>query len=262
MKIEKINDSQIRCTLTSEDLESRKIRLSELAYGTEKAKSLFQDMMQQAHTRFGFETGNSPLMIEAIPLSSESIVLIITKVDDPDELDARFSRFSPSEASEQKNPLHQFTGADDILDLFHKIHEEHQKRKSADASESEEANSKKADTSEKQTVSGQTEPVSDTPEVNLIQAFRFPSMADAIRGAKGLNGFYNGKNMLVKEDATDSYLLILHQSDLDPDDFNRVCNILTEYGSGFGYSAAAEAHILEHGNIILRKNALQILSDI
>ena len=48
MKIEKINDNQIRCTLTREDLENHQIRLSELAYGTEKAKSLFRDMMQQA----------------------------------------------------------------------------------------------------------------------------------------------------------------------------------------------------------------------
>ena len=39
MKIEKINDNQIRCTLTREDLESHQIRISELAYGTDKAKS-------------------------------------------------------------------------------------------------------------------------------------------------------------------------------------------------------------------------------
>ncbi len=31
-----------------------------------------------------------PLMIEAIPISMDSIVLIITKVEDPDELDTRF----------------------------------------------------------------------------------------------------------------------------------------------------------------------------
>ena len=49
MKIEKINDNQIRCTLTREDLENHQIRISELAYGTEKAKKLFRDMMQQAH---------------------------------------------------------------------------------------------------------------------------------------------------------------------------------------------------------------------
>ena len=45
MKIEKINDNKIRCTLTSADLAERNLKLSELAYGTEKARSLFQDMM-------------------------------------------------------------------------------------------------------------------------------------------------------------------------------------------------------------------------
>ena len=36
MKIEKINDNKIRCTLTSADLAERNLKLSELAYGTEK----------------------------------------------------------------------------------------------------------------------------------------------------------------------------------------------------------------------------------
>ena len=44
MKIEKINDNQIRCTLTREDLESHQIRISELAYGTDKAKKLFRKL--------------------------------------------------------------------------------------------------------------------------------------------------------------------------------------------------------------------------
>ncbi len=34
-------------------------------------------------------------MIEAIPVNTESIILIITKVEDPEELDTRFSKFSP-----------------------------------------------------------------------------------------------------------------------------------------------------------------------
>ena len=53
MKIEKINDNQIRCTLTHADLAARNLKISELAYGTEKAKSLFRDMMQQASFDFG-----------------------------------------------------------------------------------------------------------------------------------------------------------------------------------------------------------------
>ena len=94
MKIEKVNDHQIRCTLTREDLADRELKLSELAYGTEKAKDLFRDMMQQASFEFGFEAEDIPLMIEAIPVSGDCLVLVVTKVEDPDELDTRFSNFS------------------------------------------------------------------------------------------------------------------------------------------------------------------------
>ena len=83
MKIEKINDNKIRCTLTSADLAERNLKLSELAYGTEKARSLFQDMMLEANQQFGFNVDNAPLMVEAVPVAPDSIVLIITRVEDP-----------------------------------------------------------------------------------------------------------------------------------------------------------------------------------
>lgn len=57
-------------------------------------------MMQQASFELGFEAEDTPLMIEAIPISAECIVLIVTKVDNPEELDTRFSRFSPSDSDD------------------------------------------------------------------------------------------------------------------------------------------------------------------
>ena len=126
MKIEKLNDHQIRCTLTSEDLATRNIKLSELAYGSEKAKALFRDMMQQAAMDFGFEAEDIPIMIEAIPLSSEKIVLIISKVESPDELDTRFSRFSPAGGdwdSKRDGISPKLDGAEDLLNLLGKVKE-------------------------------------------------------------------------------------------------------------------------------------------
>ena len=120
MKIEKVNENQIRCTLTREDLASRELKISELAYGTEKAKSLFRDMMQQANFEFGFEAEDIPLMIEAIPLNADCIVLIITKVEDPDELDTRFSKFAPFKGSKSSDTV-EIDGADNIIDIFQKL---------------------------------------------------------------------------------------------------------------------------------------------
>lgn len=118
MKIEKLSDNQIRCTLTRADLAERQLQLSELAYGTEKARSLFHDMMQQAAQEFGFEAENMPLMIEAIPSSSDSIVLIITKVEDPEELDTRFSKFAPLPGQDGDSSVRDSLTNWKVLNLF------------------------------------------------------------------------------------------------------------------------------------------------
>ena len=42
MKIEKINDKQIRCTISRADLEDRHIKFSELAFGQGKQRNFFK----------------------------------------------------------------------------------------------------------------------------------------------------------------------------------------------------------------------------
>ena len=78
MRIEKISDDQIKCILTKEDLDARKINFSELTFGSAQANVLLRDMMQQASCEFGFEADDKPLMIEVVPMQSGIIVLVIT----------------------------------------------------------------------------------------------------------------------------------------------------------------------------------------
>ena len=245
MKIEKINDNQIRCTLTREDLESHQIRISEFAYGTDKAKKLFRDMMQQAQIQFGFEADNIPLMIEAIPVSTESIILIITKVEDPEELDTRFSKFAPFKGNEKSDTV-QLDGADNIIDIFQKLYE---------------AKVKSSQAKEKNASQGNTTGEKDdtqVPDVNLIRLYEFDTLDDVIAAAHGLNGYFSGANTLYKDPADEIYKLVVHQSSLSPEDFNRVCNILTEYGRGRAFTASGEAYLTEHGELI-SASALQQL---
>lgn len=89
MKIEKISDTQIQVTLNHSDLIDRNIKISELAYGSKKAQALFKDMMARAYEDFGFETENVPLMIEAVPLSTESIMIVVTKVEDSSQIEQK-----------------------------------------------------------------------------------------------------------------------------------------------------------------------------
>ncbi|MDE6312920.1 MAG: adaptor protein MecA [Lachnospiraceae bacterium] len=258
MKIEKVSDNQIRCTLTKEDLADRQLKLSELAYGTEKAKSLFRDMMQQASYEFGFEAEDIPLMIEAIPLSPDCIILIITKVEDPDELDTRFSKFAPAgdtAIEEIENVANAFAeGADDILDLFKKIHEE-----TSNNSEDEGF----VPLPETLTArNSQNKNNMDLPVLDITRSFWVDSLDSAIRISHVVAGFYKGSNSLYKNTDTGHYMLFLRKTEHTPEDFNKVCNILAEYATPEKYSTASEAFYEEHYKLILKDSALQHLAEI
>ena len=258
MKIEKVNDHQIRCTLTKADLADRELKISELAYGTEKAKSLFRDMMQQAAYEFGFEANDIPLMIEAIPLSSDSIILIITKVEDPEELDTRFAKFSPQQPGDTpfgSSPIaSKLEGADDVLGLFNKIRNAKKK-----AMEQYNAENTTEETAEKE--APETAPA-DTAAFNLTRLYRFRDLDTVIRAAHILEGHYNGENSLYKDPLTREYHLIISKSGHTPEEFNKICNILSEYAGNRKYVPTMRAFYQEHMEIIVKDEALQKLAQL
>lgn len=259
MKIEKVNDNQIRCTLTREDLAERQIKLSELAYGTEKAKLLFRDMMQQAAYEFGFEADDIPLMIEAIPLSADTIILVITKVEYPEELDTRFSKFSdpdPEDVYEDvlSSGISPAEGADDILGLFKKLQEE---RKKAAEREAEQDNFSPLDDGKQKK---EKNPVNVL--VDLTKLFVFEDLSELTRLAHILQGFYTGNNDLYKNESTHRYYLLIRKSRQTPEEFNKVCNILSEYAQQQNYTPAMGAFFEEHYEPVIKKHALQTLAEL
>ena len=253
MKIEKVNDHQIRCTLTKADLADRELKISELAYGTEKAKSLFRDMMQQASAKFGFEADDIPLMIEAIPLNSDCIVLIITKVEDPEELDTRFSKFAPSVHEDSEYADDSITEdlshtGEEVLDLFRKI-KEHAASFAQNAVESTETISEESTNTE-------DAPSEESP-LNSLRIFAFNSLHDLFRPASFVTAFYNGDNYLYKEPEQGNYLLVVTHANDNKESFNRACNILSEYGQIKKGIPNNESFYAEHYELISGPNALQ-----
>ncbi|MBQ9764763.1 MAG: adaptor protein MecA [Lachnospiraceae bacterium] len=275
MKIEKINDNQIRCTLNKQDLAARQIKLSELAYGTEKAKNLFRDMMQMASHEYGFEVDDQPIMIEAIPLSSESIVLNISKVSNPDELDTRFSRFSPTPDEfdmemgdgfeDAEDIMADNASADDILGYY-----EEQEEGSNDAADNsiidndfislgEILSSKIAERLAKK---HRKEEKEVEAEQTLMLIFAFDKLATVEKVAKVLDGVYNGVNTLYKDAKKNKFYLVLAKSKHTPQEFNKVGNILAEYGDREMSSHSREAYLREHLTVMIKNDALQVLSSI
>ncbi len=251
MKIEKVNEHQIRCTLTKDDLAKHQLKISELAYGTEKAKNLFKDMMAQASYELGFEAEDIPIMIEAIPMSPDCLVLVVTKVDNPEELDTRFAKFLPqsSSASEEfEEMLSELAEReDDVLDLFRRIQETG-------------ASKQKASLTQKVITQN-----SDTDEINESVSYSvmydFDTLSQLPKLGKMSESLYDGKNSLYKDAKNSRYILVVTNLGCRPSDFNKICNMLSEYGEVHTSSTMAEAFLEEHYQPILVENALQTLAN-
>ena len=212
MKIEKVNDNQIRCTLTREDLAVRNLKISELAYGTEKAKTLFREMMQQANYEFGFEAEDIPLMIEAIPLNAECLMLLITKVEEPEELDTRFSKFAPLEHSYEETGDFEEDAPKEVRDLFRRI------------------------TGAPEAKTAAASPFDSLPAKQTLYGFRIASMNRVIDVCKLIALSYRGDSSLYRDKKKGEYLLLLdgraqYVSEEQQKEFDHLCNTVSEYGS-------------------------------
>ena len=251
MKIERINDNQIRCTLNHFDLSVRNLNLTELAYGSEKAKNLFREMIQKASNEVGFEAEDIPLMVEAIPLSGESVMLVITKMEDPEELDTRFSKFSPMSEDEDRFlddlASELLEGADGLMQFL-----------------------KNTAQTAKTLKEGQTPPLpaleqdkseTDQSSSSQFRIFMFSSIDSVADAAKTTAAVFHGESILYKNPQSGRYYLFIGQGE-DSLEFSRICNSLAEYGTKIRQDYATKAYYEEHYEVIIRQDALGALAQL
>ena len=287
MKLEKLSDTQIRCTLSKEDLSQRQLHLSELAYGSEKAKELFRDMMQQASIELGFEADNIPLMIEAIPISNDCLVLVVTKVEDPDELDTRFSRFSKINVDDSFDE--DFSDIDDtdfeemdFLDDEDDIDMDDEPLPFSPSSDFDNADSDASTSSKERSaiddaldlIAPFTQAIAQAKKeamrkkkenrssVQDCQYYSFQNFSQAAQLGAFLAPFFEGESSLYKDSFSNNYYMILRITQSENDTFHRACNIAADFGVRISASYATPAYFREHFETILEENAVEMLGEL
>ena len=287
MKLEKLSDTQIRCTLSKEDLSQRQLHLSELAYGSEKAKELFRDMMQQASIELGFEADNIPLMIEAIPISNDCLVLVVTKVVDPDELDTRFSRFSKINVDDSFDE--DFSDIDDtdfeemdFLDDEDDIDMDDEPLPFSPSSDFDNADSDASTSSKERSaiddaldlIAPFTQAIAQAKKeamrkkkenrssVQDCQYYSFQNFSQAAQLGAFLAPFFEGESSLYKDSFSNNYYMILRKTQSENDTFHRACNIAADFGVRISASYATPAYFREHFETILEENAVEMLGEL
>lgn len=213
MKVEKISDTQVKFFLSQSDLNERDINMAELAFGSEKAHALFREMLSEASFQCGFDFENSPIMIEAVTLSAESIMIVVTKITSLDEFENRL-------ALPNKN------------------------NKDEDCPQIEECKECKES--------------QDSSEYQDLTIYSFDELDDAVNASVRLHGRFNGESRLYKKQGR--YFLLLHN--VEPVfSMSELEEVLGEYGQKYASSSLSQYYLSEHGEIMIKQNAVQILAE-
>lgn len=231
MKIEVISDSQIKFILNQSDLTERNIKLTELSYGSEKIQELFHEMLEEATAQYGVDFSNRPLMIEAIPVSLNSIMIIVTKVTESSDLMSKLESYASPLADFIKSRLQNigskpnFDSFEDLLDMHLEQpgHEEIKKETSIDHI-----------------------------------AYTFGSLDVLTRASLLVDNLFLGESQLYKKDGL--YYLLLDVKDYVAKDQLRISFVLGEFGNRISASYLTKYMLEEHGEVILANNAIKKLT--
>ena len=241
MKIEKINENSISLVLQSEDLQNRNLKLADLSYGSEKAKNLLIEIMDLAKTQVGFNP-DAPLAVEAVPLKDGAIKLIVTKIDSPDELDSRYSRFTPTKKGNVPFSIMQML--ENTIDKFEEALKQNNVRGVNEVNNVEKLEVKK--------------------ELEPITIFEFDELDKVSDAAKNVQNF-DYVSVLYKDEKNSKYYLVLslntNVTNESRASFAKVCNTLAEYGLRLkGKTGMNQAYYEEHYKIIIKEDAVSKLS--
>jgi len=216
LEIERVSDNQIKFILSKNDLLERDINIGELAYGSEKTQELFREMMLQALVEYDFQTENTPLMIEAIPLSQESIIIVVTKVTSADEIEDKFNFLRGArEVQTIQRPRRKGKN-------FHR----HKSNLQSDH----------------------------------ILIYSFDSLDTLTALSVRLSDSFLGESVVYKYQSR--YYLVLEkdnaiQQNINPD----IEGVLSEYGQKHVSTVISKHFLIEHGEIIIKSNAIGLLTE-
>ena len=221
MKFNLVNDDKLQIIISKDDMIKRDMLKSDLTPHNPEAQKMFFEILEEAKEACGFQVeNNTQLMIEAYPMTGESMLVTVTKLKSnraQSPLNMEIQRIGKAlidELMEQKNGGGDFEGLEDFED---------------------------------------DDDFDDLPDVAGSEViYRMETLEDVIQAGHLLKPSYDGDSQLFRYN--DAYYLVLLEKEWLTDGG---LALLGEYGDRIAVSSVFFA---EHGQMVMAERALEILA--
>ena len=137
---------------------------------------------------------------------------------------------------------------DEVLDLFKRIQENHSSKT-------------KAEGTKKTLAVADTKEENETP-VSVSIMYTFQSLSTLIKLARMSENLFDGINSLYKDEKNKAYILVITKHECNKSSFNKICNMLSEYGELINAPGMSEVFLKEHNSPLIVNHALQTLAQV
>lgn len=275
MKFQKINENKIQCYISSEELVAQGVVIKDLVDNQDKATKFLKSVLEEANNAVGFHTGGRLLNVQISVLSNESLSIIISDDEDAiikslfSEMKSRLESVKKMFKDKDDKNLMSKEGPKKLEDIFSPIIKEQQQGDmdiklkeflpfdiDMDDFEEEEEETEKDDSDKEKNAHIKTS-LETSNMTHFSYWVEIDNLDRCIELSKSMEGMKEVPNKLYKLNGKYYLNLKLSMKKLELIEF--ICKTL-EFGDQiYNNRGLSIGYILEHGKVLIKKDALSVL---
>ena len=225
MKFIRLNKATVRCILTTEDLEEYGIGIDDFIEQNDQVSDFIQELLEKAGAEVGNVSQSGKVSITITDAGAEDAM----EGGMADRLESLFKKMS------QVDQLRQFISEMGAL---------------RESKEDEEKSPEKLITDSIVGLDGE----------KTTTVLHFDTLDDITEYAKSISYGRPIKSDLYKVD--DGFILVVHKASMSMLSYAKICFSAIDYGAKINNVPTLEAFLMEHGNLLIARKAIQVMRNI
>lgn len=256
MNISRMDDDSIRCILTSEDLEENGLKMEDFLQNSEHAREFLQTIVERAREEVGYEFEGGALAMQVMPLPQNGLLVTFSEKTDSflkglsEHLKDLFQMGGDSELTDfmEKNA----SGKDQAKTVENLLRSIIGNRLEKSLKAAEENNIKET---KKKTIAEKKTPAK-LPEILM---YRFETLERIEKFCMVAETGRFMKSQIFYQPENKQWFLIIWRGRTSEKLFRKFCAQALEYGILVSDNENQMAYLMEHGECILEKDAVNQL---
>ena len=237
MKFIRLNKATVRCILTTEDLEEYGIGIDDFIEQNDQVSDFIQELLEKAGAEVGNISQSGMVTLGIMQMPGGKVSITITDAGMEDIMEGGM--------------------AERLETLFKKMSKVDQLRQFISEMGDTRENKPQEEKTPEKIISESIAGIDGEKTSTLLH---FDKLDDITEYAKSISYGRPIKSDLYKVE--DGYLLVVHKASMAMTSYAKICFSAIDFGAKINNLPALEAFLMEHGNVLISRKALQVMKNI